>query len=102
MQTTIYWLRLSYRKRIMRCFAILLAVCICLGCRKNCSTSSVVPACISAKIELLKNKPKGNPSYSVYQYLYNGHKVYYFPPQCCDQYSDLYDENCSLICHPDG
>ena len=86
----------------MKYFAIILAVLIGLSCRKNCSNSSSVPFCISAKIEALKNQPKGNPAYSVYQYRYNGHTVYYFPPQCCDQFSDLYDENCNLICHPDG
>jgi hypothetical protein len=86
----------------MRYFAILIAAVIFLGCRKNCSEPSGIPACISAKIEFLKGQPKGNPAYSVYQYSYNGKKVYYFPPQCCDQFSDLYDENCNLICHPDG
>jgi len=86
----------------MRYFAILIAVCLFLGCRKNCSESSTAPGCIFAKIDVLRNQPKGNPAYSVYEYLYKGKKVYYFPPQCCDQYSDLYDENCNLICHPDG
>ncbi len=87
----------------MRYFVVIIIfVCILSGCRKNCSETSTVPACISEKIEYLKNQPKGNPAYSVYQYTYNGQKVYYFPPQCCDQYSDLYDTNCNLICHPDG
>jgi hypothetical protein len=91
------------KKRTMRYIVILVFVCLSFSCRKNCSDySKNIPACISAKIELLKSQPKGNPSYSVYQYSYNGQKVYYFPPQCCDQYSDLYDENCNLICHPDG
>ena len=35
--------------------------------------------------------PVGNPPQSIWQYEYNGALVYYVPPQCCDQYSDLYD-----------
>ena len=44
----------------------------------------------------------GNPAYSVWRYVYKGEKVYYFPPQCCDQYSRLYDEAGKLLCAPDG
>lgn len=83
----------------MKYFAIIVAVCFCLSCNKY---STSIPDCIAAKIEFLKSQPKGHPTYSVYQYTYNGQKVYYFPPQCCDQYSELYDENCNLICYPDG
>ena len=38
----------------------------------------------------------------MYRYHYDGRTVYYLPPHCCDQYSDLLDENCKVICHPDG
>jgi hypothetical protein len=86
----------------MRYLVILFAVAIFSGCTKNCVERDGIPACISAKIESLKTQPKGNPAYSVYEYTYNGKKVYYFPPQCCDQFSELYDANCNLICHPDG
>ena len=77
------------------------------ACTKTCvekegEDNSTTPACILAKIENLKNQPKGNPAYSVYEYTYKGKKVYYFPAQCCDQFSDLYDANCNLLCHPDG
>src|SRR6185503_20800104 len=87
----------------MKYFVIIIVVSILSGCRKNCSEpGSDIPDCISAKIEFLKSQPKGNPAYSVYQYTYNDKKVYYFPPQCCDQFSDLFDAHCNLICHPDG
>ena len=61
-----------------------------------------VPACIEDKIDHFKMLPKGNPPRSIVEYTYNGKRVFYVPPQCCDQYSDLYDENCNLIGHPDG
>src|SRR5262245_34203861 len=82
----------------MKYLIIILVICLALSCRKN----SEIPPCINAKIEFLKTQPPGHPSYSVYQYDYRGQKVYYFPPQCCDQFSDLYDAQCNLICHPDG
>jgi hypothetical protein len=28
--------------------------------------------------------------------------VYFRPARCCDVYSDLYDRNGVVICHPDG
>jgi len=53
-------------------------------------------------IQAFKLLPKGNPPRSITQYLYKGQTVYYVPAQCCDQYSDLYDENCNFLGHPDG
>jgi hypothetical protein len=44
----------------------------------------------------------GNPPYAVWQYSYKGKKVYYLPPQCCDQYGELHDEAGKLLCAPDG
>ena len=35
-------------------------------------------------------------------YSYQGRTVYYIPPVCCDQLGQLYDQNCNLICNPDG
>lgn len=61
-----------------------------------------VPECIQDKIDSFKMLPKGNPPRSIIEYTYNGNRVFYVPPQCCDQYSDLFDENCILLGHPDG
>jgi hypothetical protein len=61
-----------------------------------------VPDCIQDKIDVFKMLPKGNPPRSIVEYTYNNKRVFYVPPQCCDQYSDLFDENCNLLGHPDG
>lgn len=61
-----------------------------------------VPECIEKKVAEFKRQPKGNPPKSITQYLYQGKLVYYVPGQCCDQYSDLVNENCNLLGHPDG
>ncbi len=64
--------------------------------------SNKLPYCIETKINLFKSEPKGNPPRSIIQYTYKGQKVFYIPAQCCDQYSEVFDENCNLLGHPDG
>jgi hypothetical protein len=61
-----------------------------------------IPSCISDKIIEMQTAPITNPESTVYEYVYNGQKVYYIPPTCCDFPSQLYDENCNLLCRPDG
>jgi hypothetical protein len=65
-------------------------------------TETGTPACISNKIAQMQQDPVRNPPGSVTQYLYNGQTVYYITADCCDQYNELYDSKCNLICAPDG
>jgi hypothetical protein len=60
------------------------------------------PYCIKNKIKQIKNDAVRNPSAEIWEYDYKGQPVYYFPPYCCDIPSELYDNNCNLICQPDG
>ena len=60
------------------------------------------PEWIISLVATFEKDPVGNPPQSIYQYLYNGEIVYYVPPQCCDQFSTLYDANGKVICAPDG
>lgn len=74
-----------------------------ISCTKpRLKTGSDIPECIREKIEFFKSQPKGNPPQSITEYNYKNKRVFYIPPQCCDQYSDLFDENCYLLGHPDG
>lgn len=61
-----------------------------------------VPDCIREKIKELQNDPLRNPPAAVLQYQYKGKLVYYVPPAAGDQMSELYGEDCELICRPDG
>lgn len=61
-----------------------------------------IPKCIENKIETIKDQNVWNPPAKAYSYQYNGETVYYFTPRCCDIMSTLYDENCKIICSPDG
>jgi len=63
---------------------------------------SLLPGCVRELIAKFKLEEKKIPARSIYSYTYQGKIVYYVPPECCDFYSDLYDENCKLIAHPDG
>ena len=62
----------------------------------------IVPDCIQQKIDVLKKEPVRNPPAKLYQYTYKNQTVYFFPQYCCDLPSELYDENCALLCLPDG
>lgn len=71
-------------------------------CNKNSALPADTPSCILQKIEVLKKGTVRNPPASIWQFEYNNQTVYYIPPYCCDIFSELYDANCNLICHPDG
>ena len=61
-----------------------------------------VPSCIRVMIEKYEYEEKQTPPRKIYQYTYNGKRVYYVTAPCCDFFSDLYDSECALIGHPDG
>ena len=66
------------------------------------SISSDNPEWIEDLIVQFKNEAVGNPPQSIWRYNFNDQTVYYVPPQCCDQYSTLYDENENVLGAPDG
>jgi hypothetical protein len=69
-----------------------------MSCLKNVEA----PSCIEKKILKIKMQSKWNPPASVTEYEYKGKKVYLFTSDCCDQYFELYDEDCNLVCAPSG
>jgi hypothetical protein len=60
------------------------------------------PGWINTLIEKFKSEPVGNPPQSIWRYECDGQTFYYIPPQCCDQFSSLYNSDGSFICAPDG
>jgi hypothetical protein len=60
------------------------------------------PDWVNDLIKQFEDAPVGNPPQSIWKYDYKGETVYYVPPQCCDQYSTLYDAKGKVICAPDG
>ena len=84
-------------------FALILAgVLLACGCSHSAPPQSENPAWVDDLISNFQADPVGNPPQSIYRYDYEEQTVYYVPPQCCDQFSKLYDMNGSVICAPDG
>jgi hypothetical protein len=88
-------------------FFIIFFLCLVCGCSSLKSNPISTqkpkkPDWVSTQIIQLQNAPVGNPPQSIWQYEYNGKTVYYIPPQCCDQFSQLYEASGNLICAPDG
>lgn len=66
------------------------------------SSADEYPEWLEEFIIQFQNEPVRNPPQSIWQYEYGGKIVFYIPPQCCDQYSILYDSDGNIICFPDG
>ena len=66
------------------------------------STENNNPDWVEDLISQFKNEKVGNPPQSIWRYNYYNQIVYYVPPQCCDQYSTLYNENGTVLGAPDG
>lgn len=77
------------------CAIILLVIFSC----NKLDVPKDTPRCIK---KLIRNEMKGCLS-KVYKYYYNNQVVYLFEPENCpDELYYLYDEDCNLICSPDG
>lgn len=85
----------------MRRYALVFIVLLSCTCSKT-SLETTIPNCIEQKIKTLKKGAAWNPPAKIYSYTYQNQTVYFFPQRCCDIPSELYDENCTLLCLPDG
>lgn len=61
-----------------------------------------LPVCVKALIEKFKSEEVTNPPMSITQFMYKGKTVFYVPGPCCDNFSELYNDSCRVIGHPDG
>ncbi|MCF0055011.1 DUF6970 domain-containing protein [Dyadobacter sp. CY356] len=80
---------------------ILFTFCV-TGCENKEVEKINAPDCIVERINTIKKETVRNPPAKVFSMTYNGSTVYYIPPSCCDAFSELLDENCNLLCSPDG
>ncbi len=86
---------MKYRAPLLIAIAIVIAEC-------SQSTEPEYPDWVNELIITFRSMPVGNPPQSIWRYEYRGEVVYYVPPQCCDQYSVLFDQEGNVICAPDG
>jgi len=71
----------------------------------SCNTlklPSGTPECVEKKIKEIQAAPASNPPTEVWLWKADGSSYYYFTSPCCDQFNYLYDNNCTLVCAPDG
>jgi len=80
---------------VILAFFLLLAGC-------SSGTQSENPKWVDQLIKKYESEPVGNPPQSIWRYEFQGQTVYYVPPQCCDQFSSLYDAAGDVMCAPDG
>lgn len=60
------------------------------------------PNCIKRKIKDLQKKEVQNPPAEVWEWKVDGKTYYYITSDCCDQYNYLFNEDCEVVCAPDG
>jgi hypothetical protein len=77
--------------------AVLVSLCACGG-----TTSEVQPPWLQQLIERQMAEPVANPPAMIRRQEYASGVFYYLPPRCCDVFSELYDAEGALVCHPDG
>jgi hypothetical protein len=61
-----------------------------------------MPHCVEQKIIEISNQPVRNPAAQVWKWEDNQNTYYYITSDCCDQFNLLYNENCDVVCAPDG
>ena len=83
-------------------FVILLLALPLLNEKCNSKNKSKIPTCIQNRIEEIKNEGKWNPPGEINEYQFQGKTVYLITSNCCDQYNNLVDADCQVICAPTG
>jgi hypothetical protein len=63
---------------------------------------AIYPQCVRDIIAKMAKDSITQPLSKIYSYTFNDKTVYYVPGVCCDNFSDLYDDSCRIIAHPDG
>jgi len=66
------------------------------------SQEKELPQWVQALIQQYEKDPVANPPLSISRCEYRGEIVYYVPSQCCDQFSELFNEQGEHLCAPDG
>jgi hypothetical protein len=66
------------------------------------ATDQKTPGCILVKIDSIKREPVWNPPAEIYEYEYQGKKVYAISSNCCDFFNTVVDEACTYVCAPSG
>jgi hypothetical protein len=86
--------------RRLRLSIALAAVLSAAGC--GTTATDTRPAWLLELIARQEAGPVANPPAYIARQEYAAGIYYYLPPRCCDIWSELYDAEGTLVCHPDG
>ena len=64
--------------------------------------STARPLWLRQRIQNISSAHRRSPPIRILRYRYDGETVYYESAPCCDQYSTLYDDKGTVLCHPEG
>lgn len=102
----------KYQPAVMKYFLLANMLWLLYSCDggRNAGSSATpeigkdsVPGCIRELIDKrIKEAPGRTLPLQVDEYLYNGKSVFLVTEDCCDQFNDLYDADCTLRCAASG
>ncbi len=90
---------------MMKTFALLILTSLLFGCDFVEDVDAEHGDCIKARISAFKHSTEAcTDGASIYSYQFQGGRVYVFNPGNCvaDFFSDVYDEDCNLVCSLGG
>lgn len=61
-----------------------------------------VPTCVEKQIKQIEKEKESSAPRQVWKWEVDGDTYFYITSNCCDQFNFLYDENCEVVCAPDG
>ena len=81
-----------------------ITVAVAAACLGACGGTApeANPPWLLRLIEAQMAEPVANPPAYLARQKYEAGVFYYLPPRCCDIWSELYDTQGALVCHPDG
>jgi hypothetical protein len=86
----------------MKAFASIILGLLAIGKCED-ADEPAIPSCLHTRIEQIKSEDVWNPAATVWRITTTQNKTYYYIPQhCCDFFSELYDQDCKMLCAPDG
>ena len=87
---------------LLKRIGIFLGIIVLLATCDQSNLDIDAPSCIEQKIAEILDVAVANPPTQVWKWEVDDEIYYYITADCCDQYNYLYDENCEIICAPDG
>lgn len=84
-------------KNILKLSAVLFLLWNISSCAKD-----DIPICVQQLITDIRSAPVQNPPVRIEEWRIANTVYYYVTSGCCDRFNHLYDNECNIVCAPDG